>query len=54
MSDQFWKYIGVLVTIGGLILGAGRFVGKLEQRIEQLERNERWLHGTVEAPTPRR
>ena len=50
MTNDLWKYIGVALTAGAMLLGVGRYVGNIEQRLEQLEKSQRYLHGSVEVP----
>ena len=50
MPDTFWRYIGAALTAGGLLLGAGRYIGSIETRINQLETQQRYLHGTFTVP----
>lgn len=45
MSDVALKYIGVLLTLGGLVFGFGRYVGQLEHRIHVLELQQQYMHG---------
>lgn len=47
MTDALWRYVGAALTAGGLLLGVGRYVGNLEQRIEQLEEDARYIHGDM-------
>ena len=50
MTPDLWKYLGVALTAIAMLLGVGRYVGNLEQRLEQLEKSQRYLHGTIEVP----
>ena len=35
------------LALGGALLGVGRYIGNMETRIAQLEKNERFLHGEL-------
>lgn len=46
-----WKsYIGVGLALLGMLFGAGQWVGRLNERLDRLERQERYLHGTYQLP----
>lgn len=53
MSDAFWRYVRAALAAGALLVGVGRYVGNMEQRIEQLERSQQYLHGTFAVPQGR-
>lgn len=38
------------LTIGAAILGAGLWLGALQQRVKTLEQTQHYLHGDVEVP----
>lgn len=46
MKDHLVGYIGIAITVIGSILGVGRYVGRIEDRIEQLEKQNRYMYGT--------
>lgn len=50
MPKDAIAYLLAALTLIGAVLGVGRFVGKIEDRIEQLERQQRYLHGTIRLP----
>jgi hypothetical protein len=52
MPKNWLAYAGAALTVGGLILGAGRFIGQIESRLNQLERQQNYLHGAVNLPRP--
>lgn len=48
MDNRWLAIIGALVALGASILGVGRFVGNIESRIENLERQQKFLHGSID------
>lgn len=42
--------LALVLTLLGIVLGIGRWVGKMETRIEQLENKDRFIHGTYTVP----
>lgn len=49
MTDA-WKFIGAALTAGAMLLGVGRYVGNIEQRITHLESQQFYLHGAFDVP----
>lgn len=43
-------YLIAAVTLMGSLLGVGRFVGRIEDRLDQLERKEKYEHGSYDLP----
>jgi hypothetical protein len=49
MTD--WKaYLAAALTTLGLLFGAGKWVGQIDNRLEQLERHQRYEHGSYTLP----
>lgn len=42
-----WNDPKLWIAIGGMILSAGIYIGKLEHRIDVLERQQQFTHGDV-------
>lgn len=47
MPETFWRYVSAALAAGALLVGVGRYVGNMEQRIEQLERDTHYIHGDL-------
>jgi hypothetical protein len=46
-----WKsYIAAALAALGLLFGAGKWVGEIENRLNQLERQQRFEHGVYDLP----
>ncbi len=50
--DQALKFGGALVAAATMLLGIGRYVGQMEQRMQQLESKQEYYHGQWEVPPP--
>lgn len=42
---EYAGYLGAAVALVASLLGIGRFVGRIESRLDQLERAQSYLHG---------
>jgi hypothetical protein len=43
------QQIGLWFSVAAAILGAGMWLGSLESRVTQLEKNEIYFHGTTQS-----
>lgn len=50
--NELWKYVSAALAAGAMLLGVGRYVGNLEQRINQLERQSEFMHGDLRGFLP--
>lgn len=50
MPKDLIAYVLAAVTLMGSLLGVGRFVGRIEDRLDQLERLQKFEHGTFDLP----
>ena len=52
MSD--WKaYLAAALAVLGMLFGMGRWVGRVDNRLDQLEQKDRYVHGTFTVPQER-
>lgn len=50
MQGDFWKYVSAILAAGAVLLGIGRYIGGIETRLQHLEDQSRYLHGSVDIP----
>ena len=51
MSKHWVSYVGAVLAGLGLLFNAARWVGRIDTRVDQLERFQRYQHGSYELPT---
>lgn len=50
MPQDFLKYVSAILAAGAVLLGVGRYIGGIETRLQHIEDQQRYLHGTVDVP----
>jgi hypothetical protein len=48
--DNWKAYLGAALAALGMLFQGARWVGTIENRIEQLEQKDRYLHGSYPVP----
>ena len=50
MNQNLTGWILAVLALIGSILGIGRYIGSIEQRITTIEKAQQYLHGDIRVP----